>query len=378
MVTEFINSPFYGNWFKKNYPEESLVICSPFFKNSALEKLINLYQLAEQDRKINMKILLRGRLDDFLQGSSDISALESLIQLKNVDLDNVNRLTNLHMKAYMVDNKSLLIGSGNFTSRGLFVTSNNCNVEGGIASNDEKLIEDFSAYYSEIEKSGESLNTFYDRITEDYGEYIAKHASQIGNEVTTLISKGESEAKYKFKVIKAGNKTPTQYAKDISIDLIPQFSNFEDGTYRTVELLVANGNKGVTFDELGIMLQGKRSDAANKKYGENHAKLAELLDLVTITFDRPRKIFLTKLGEISSKRSLVEKQNILKQQIFRMPIIKDIIINHSQKEFSIINYLLNLNLAETTAIRRSSNIKTLFEYLKEHNVDEVKSILQKM
>lgn len=116
----FIESPIFSNWIEFNKPTKSFIISSPYFKRYAIDEIIKVYGLAKLNCNIDTRILIRGRLEDFIQGSSDISALDSLIRLKNINIDNIMRLTNLHMKAYLVDDKKILIGSGNCTQSGLF------------------------------------------------------------------------------------------------------------------------------------------------------------------------------------------------------------------------------------------------------------------
>ena len=87
---------------------------------------------------------------------------------------------------------------------------------------------------------------------------------------------------------------------------------------------------GLTFNELGENLEGVgKKVGAYKKYGENNAKLSELLDLTTISHERPRRVFLTRLGKSFQRSDDARKTNILKNQIFRMDIIRDIIQNGS-------------------------------------------------
>lgn len=377
METTFVKSPLYDNWLFRNKPEKSLLICSPFFKNEALEKIIDRYKLSDENSEIEINVLIRGKLVDFIQGSSDISALESLIQLKSVNVDNVRRLTNLHMKAYLIDDKKILIGSGNFTTNGLFARRNVGNVEGAIATDDENIITDFKEYYLSIISESESLDIFYDMITDSYAKYVDEFSSNIGCEISTLISKSEKKIKYKF-TDRANDLSHTGYSGEISTDTIPQFSNFEDGAYRVVEILTRESNRGLTFDELGQYLQGSgKNIVAYKKYGENHAKLAELLDFVTITHTKPRKVILTKLGRFFNKSDSLKKIEILKSQIYRMAIIKDIIIKHTNESFDFMEYL-NMYLAKTTAKRRAPNIRTLFGFLRNYNVNEVESVIKKL
>jgi hypothetical protein len=379
LTTAFIKSPIFDNWFREQQPEESIIICSPYFKNEAIEKLIRLYNLSNIDNKIELRVLIRGQLGDFLQGSTDIAALESLLQLKSVDVDNVRRVTNLHMKAYLIDGKSLLIGSGNFTRNGILAGGRSGNVEGGIATTDSNIISDFLAYFEEINSISESLDTFYDNIVDGYQRYVDKYSDNIGGEISALITKGESKVKY---YVPMSTSTPSQITSSenkMLSELIPQFSNFDDGAYTVVNILMESDNKGLTFLQLGkkLLATGKTNYAYNK-YGENHSKLAELLDLVTINQERPRKILLTELGKSFYHLKKQQKEKILKNQVYRMEIVKDIIVKHSEDTFNLIEYLMANNLSLSTAKRRAPNVRKLFQFLKSQGLDEVDSIIERI
>ncbi len=113
------------------------------------------------------------------------------------------------------------------------------------------------------------------------------------------------------------------------------------------------------------MERKEKKVGAHVKYGENHAKLAELLDLVTITngpSEAHRKVYLTRLGKLFNSSDDSTKANILKSQIFNMDIVQDIINKYDYENFNIDDYL-NSILSESTAIRRRPNVKFLFHYL---------------
>jgi len=400
MESKFIQSPFFNNWFclSDNRPNNSLLICSPYFKKYALDKIINLYDLSKEDSNIKTEILIRGKLEDFIHGSSDISALESLLRLKNADVTKIRRVTNLHMKGYLIDNEKLLIGSGNCTSNGLFARNNSGNVEGAISTSDKSIIDGFNTYYSSILKNSEQLDIFYNAIVKQYNEYIENNppANNITNAISSAIKKNESKSRHIFSTeyqytskppilvglvtkesaIKSFNENAIR--NDIGTSAIPQYSNFDNGAYKVVEILHDQGNSGLTFTEMGSYLEGQgKKNIAYYKYGENHAKLAELLDFVTITNTRPRKVFLTKFGEAFYNSKQSKKIEIIKNQIFRMDLVKYIIQKHAEDSFNLEAYLL-LYLKPSTVNRRKSNIKTLFKFLRDNGVDDIDIILKKL
>lgn len=72
------------------------------------------------------------------------------------------------------------------------------------------------------------------------------------------------------------------FSRDVMPAEVPQFSAFEDGVEHLLELLQFAPN-GLTFDEAGYQLVKSKTAVAQKKYGENHSKLAEMMSLVTIS-----------------------------------------------------------------------------------------------
>jgi len=370
-----IKSPTYNNWFIHNKPKKSLIICTAYLKNNALNKLFETYGITSDENSINIEVLIRGNLSDFLNKSSDISALESLIKIKNLDIENVRRLTNLHMKAYLIDDKELLIGSANLTNSGLFANGYSGNIEQAIAINEENIISDFKSYYSEIIKEGEPLDIFYDKVIDYYKRNIDKASERIKS---LFSGEGDKGPRYKFP---SGKVTVFRPIGNITPAEVPQFSKFEDGVYKVVDILVENGDIGFNFLELGKLLERKdKKDGAHIKYGENHAKLAELLDLVTITNspkETHRKAYLTRLGGYFHSSDDVTKTNIIKSQILNMDIVKDIIDKYNYENFNLDDYL-NSILAETTTKRRKPNVKFLFKYLYKNGEEEIKPILDRL
>ena len=63
---------------------------------------------------------------------------------------------------------------------------------------------------------------------------------------------------------------------------ISQFSDFEKGVITVPKVLEFYPN-GIDFAKLGEKLIGANEEEANRKYGENHASLAALMSLATIS-----------------------------------------------------------------------------------------------
>ena len=77
---------------------------------------------------------------------------------------------------------------------------------------------------------------------------------------------------------------------------IPVFSDLQKSAIRVPELLEFSP-EGLGFDALGYQLMHCHGEIAQKKYGENQAKLAEVLGLVSISEKKPRIVKLTSMGK---------------------------------------------------------------------------------
>jgi len=161
----------------------------------------------------------------------------------------------------------------------------------------------------------------------------------------------------------------------ITVNQVPQFSSWEDVIFLTIDVLHRAGDYGPTFEKLGYFLRGKASKIALKKYGENHAKCCELLDLTAITTNRPRQIYLTSLGKIYYSLESKQKDKVILHQILRMPLIREIITLSNTSNFCIKNYLMSKGLSEKTSVRRKSNIKTMIQFLYKNGLFSIKDII---
>lgn len=372
-MIQFVRSPLYENWFKGQKPQNEIVICCPFVKKTALDRIVEHFGLDEKSCNIRIRVLIRGKLEDFVRGSSDLAAIESLKRLCRVTEVDVRRLTNLHMTAYEIDHRQLLIGSGNWTNRGLFALGLDGNVEAAVATDDECAIGDFERYYEEVIGSSQSLDQFYATLCDEYAKYAVQTKVQQVRLIDTFDTSSEKKAQYsvgKHKGLAASGST-------ITVEDIPQYSTFSKATEDLFELL-SSVKEPVTFLTAGRhFLGGERSDVAYRKYGENHSKLAELLDLVAISYDRPRQIHLTALGSVFSTANEQDKKEILRTQILRMNIVQDILRKCSAGGFTLDGYLMPY-LAPSTVERRKSNVRTLFTQLRALGVRGVDAVLAKL
>ena len=152
----------------------------------------------------------------------------------------------------------------------------------------------------------------------------------------------------------------------IDVALVPQFSNFDDATSELIHKL---GTKTMTFEELGACLRDDvGSSESFQKYGENHAKLATLLDLVTIKEEGTKTVVsISPVGLYLSNMPYDLLRKFTIRQILRIPIIQQLLI-HSKKEPVGLEDLVALSGAKATTVkRRSSSVRQLISLLFEES-----------
>ena len=149
------------------------------------------------------------------------------------------------------------------------------------------------------------------------------------------------------------------FSSDVESIDVPQFSSFDAATNRLPEILEF-APEGLVFKEIGYQLVKSPNDSAGTKYGENHAKLAEMLDLVEI-HSRPSKVTSTKLGKYLLGFQPEEKKELLKRLLIRQYIIRKLIYEAGKGSVEYMNEVLSLS--KSTAARRGRNVKMLLDYI---------------
>lgn len=109
----------------------SAYLISPFVTRNIVDHLLN-------NGSANIKLITRFNLNDFRSKVSSLSALKKLVE-KGAEIKGIK---NLHSKVYLFDNKSVIIGSANFTSGGFYN-----NYEYGIKTTDNNTIIRTSNYF---------------------------------------------------------------------------------------------------------------------------------------------------------------------------------------------------------------------------------------
>lgn len=159
---------------------------------------------------------------------------------------------------------------------------------------------------------------------------------------------------------------------------IPQFSNFVNSTINLINVL-SNIETPLNYNDIGLLLtDGNKKDGAYKKYGENHSKTAELLELVSISSTTPKLVSLTSLGKtlLSVERSIFQK--IIFFEILKCNLIKLLLsLCKLHDEVNVKEICLKV-ISEKTYIRRRSNIKSLVNILKVQEIKELNLLLNKL
>ncbi len=382
-MIEFVKSPIYDNWFKKYIPEKKLLICTPYMKQGALDRILELYNLEERSSEIEIQVLIRGTTQEFtINKSSDISILDSFLGMKNFDIDNVKRVRNLHMKAYLVDDKYLLITSGNLTNNGMFVFSGQENFEGGIATDDENTIKQFKEYFQDIWMQGECLEEFYEKLLEEYTEYISHEYSD--RETIKRIRRPAYRFEQKTVVDNADAETETNF---FDLDDLPPVGNIEY-IEDTLELLNEN-KEGLTYIELGMKLRGllypevvvrERAEQAktnNTKFGEEKGKFLVYFGLAVKVNEKPICFKISNLGKMYLEFSDEDRMKYLKDQILSKPAIREIFRKSDEPSFHLAEYLKRIyQKKESTLARKKGSIISLIKQM--YPEEELKEILERL
>ena len=144
-----------------------------------------------------------------------------------------------------------------------------------------------------------------------------------------------------------------------STNQIPQFSDFEKGAVIVPRVLEFFPD-GINFTELGRKLVDAKEKEANRKYGENHASLASLMSLASISKKERKLVYPTSLGHFLIDYQINEKDRLLKAMLLRNPFIQEMV----RIAFHGGNYgCLLTELASSTARRRRQSVRHLMEFI---------------
>lgn len=153
---QYIQPPWENYFFSKvRSVEKSLYLSSPYIKNTIA---IFFYEVlrSKQNLNLSIQILTRIRIQDLIEGASDLEAFEKLLQLGKLEGINVEVrcIPNLHAKVYIFDKKSAIVTSSNLTPSGL-----KSNIEYGIEVTDPTAIQQMLVDMGNYWDAAETLTT---------------------------------------------------------------------------------------------------------------------------------------------------------------------------------------------------------------------------
>ena len=214
-------------------------------------------------------------------------------------------------------------------------------------------IDDSAFIKSFVERSNVSLSVLSDGSDQE-----------IATAMQVLVALPEKEI---IRVISGGDEIHLLPAD------VPCFSTFLNGAVRLNELLEF-APEGLTYAEIGCQLVGAANQLAQIKYGENHAKLAAMMSLVTISDHRPANIRATALGHYLVTMPYEEKAVVLKKLILRDPCIQAIVRAATTGEAHYRKVVENLS--DSTAYRRRTSVRCAVEFALD--LPEIRDLLDRI
>ena len=369
-MIEFVESPLYNTWFKKHKPQKSLTICTPYIKQHALDQILNLFDLNPLMAGFDFKLIIRGTEDEFTHNrSSDISVLDTFVNISGYELDKIRRIDTLHMKAYLIDDTNLLITSGNLTNSGLFVNGGFGNFEGGIATDDRDVIKNFKNYFDLIWNQSNTLPEFYDEIHSIYNEYIKTSYSD------KKVIKRIKRNRYQFST----TKDQTLALSNITFDDLPPVGDFD---YVDASIFFIK-DASLTYVELGRKLRNcldliplnedsQKALTNNRKFGEEKGKFLVYLGLATL--DRSgssNKFQISGLGNSYCAMDEDNRKKLIKDQLLSKASIQQLIAYSLDNDQTLNEAIYSLSLAsDRTMQRKMGTLNKLLNYIKDLSPEE--------
>ena len=152
--------------------------------------------------------------------------------------------------------------------------------------------------------------------------------------------------------------------KNITTSTIPQYSSFDDGTVNLIQFLRMAGNFGPSYLEVGRhYLENGHTERAYIKYGENHAKVSELLGTTTIKKEDRKRVYLNEIGYEIEKLSTDKQHECFIKLSGRIPIVQYAIKNDIVSDRDL-EEVLGRFLSPSTALRRRRNTWYLISALR--------------
>lgn len=158
-----------------------------------------------------------------------------------------------------------------------------------------------------------------------------------------------------FEIVEKDSSLPT-----LNAACVPCFSNLEKGASRVNEILEFEP-EGLTFDQLGYQLMNSKKPGAQKKYGENQAKLAMTMNLVYFKKYSSTLVCPTAWGSYLTRYTFEQKQDVLKKLLLRDPCVRTLLhfaFLGPVKYCDIVPFL-----KKSTMIRRRTNVRSLVLFI---------------
>lgn len=154
---------------------------------------------------------------------------------------------------------------------------------------------------------------------------------------------------------------------------VPQFSSIDSATSKLCKLLSERPAVAYNFEEIGRILQPGRTDdvGANRKYGENHIKTAELLGL---SFAVGKKYYLSAVGHIYPLLTESQQDQLLSRMVLRSPLVFNVVHKLLVGQEVTIAEEISF-LSESTVKRRKNNTLFLCRIIERNKEISVQSIL---
>lgn len=192
---QYIQPPWENYFFSKvRSVKKSLYLSSPYIKNAVATLFYEVLR-SKQDVNLSIQILTRIRIQDLIEGASDLEAFEKLLQLEELEGINieVRCISNLHAKVYIFDENSAIVTSSNLTPSGL-----KSNIEYGIEVTDstdiQQMLIDMRNYWDAaeilttetLEQIGERLEITESIVKVDQAAQQRKNRLPIPNSSTPI------------------------------------------------------------------------------------------------------------------------------------------------------------------------------------------------
>ena len=163
---QYIQPPWINYFFSKvQVVKKSLYLSSPYIKNTIATFLYEILR-SKPELNLSIKILTRIKIQDLIEGASDLEAFEKLLEIDELSeiKAEVRCISNLHAKVYIFDEDSAIVTSSNLTPSGL-----KSNIEYGIEVTDSiairQMLNDMETYWNDAETlTMETIKEIWERM----------------------------------------------------------------------------------------------------------------------------------------------------------------------------------------------------------------------